>query len=216
MALEYHNYSYGYSESGSVNGSAPTGFSQGDFLIGVGAGVGGTGSSSSPPSGWTLITNKHLSSAFGDCLLNVSYRIAQTGDTNWSWSFGGHGQCISILRYTGQSITDPVPFSGASCGRGSSHPAPSVDYNGVNVGSLALQAVTGYAWYEGLHTIPAALTTRYNKRNVYIQAAGGDKSVSGSGSTGVAGFTVDGTTNWVSTTVVIQAAKTFVPTINIF
>lgn len=217
MALEFQNLTnVSCSSCTSRTGTIPSGFSPGDLLIAM-ASIGHDGGFLlNNPSGWTGIRSGFCYDAYR-LRSTMSYRIAQAGDTSWTWNSGGYDTStfsVVILRYTGQDVITPIHASANTAYDNSNTAvAPSVGYTSVNSGSMALQ--TAAAVQAGLYTPPSQLDIRYST-NAWTAYAGGDKHVSGTGSTGTASWTTGNNQSTIGITVVINAAKTFIPTINIF
>lgn len=220
MAFEYYNNSHtSIEDSSSCTGSAPSGFSEGDFFIAIAYSESNDYQvhTISAPSGWTLIRQRSKSKTTWDqnVSMNISYRVAQYGDTSWLWTSvrSNRGMGVIILRYSGQSLTNPVHASGELTGDSYGALAPSVAFTDMEYGSTALQFSTTYG---GSPTFPGTLTERFYYSAHYAKCRGGDKNIIGTGSTGTASFSYGSDTLYITTTVVFEAEQTFVPTINIF
>ena len=204
MAVTYQNKSetkVTFSNA-SCTAPIPTGFSAGDLLIAQ-VMVSDDHEHLITPAGWTLIQEYSISNVV---LLSIVYRIAEAGDTNWTWSLDGAtgNWYIAILRYTGQHAT-PIHASSIVGNATASPTAPSVAYTGLESGSLAIQSM-GADGSRTPYTTPSALTERYNDDTGATGGSGGDKAISGTGSTGTAVFTIAASDQWIAGTAVIAAA----------
>ena len=195
MVVAYQNRSETKVLGTSCNVSVPAGFSPGDLLIAVTNAM--EGAISRPP-GWTVIQS--VSASYR--VIDVSYRIAQAGDTNWTWTGSNTVWIGEIHRYTGHDATTPIHASEAATSTSGSAVAPSVAYTSLGSGSLVLQVGNTTQSGNSL-TVPAPLTSRYSTYNYGLNVAGGDKSASGTGSTGTADFNTQ-SGYWVCATVVVN------------
>jgi len=203
MAVTYQNKAETkvlYSQT-SCTVSAPTGFSAGDLLIAQVMFTGNT-TYTTTPAGWTEIQKQAYSNYVG---LITAYRIAEAGDTNWTWIGLSMEWFISILRYTGQHASSAIHASDKGYGVTDAPTAPSVAYTGLESGSLAIHAMAADGGHTP-YTTPAALDERLNDDTSDTGGCCGDKAVSGTSSTGTAVFGISTSDEWVSTTVVIAAA----------
>ena len=191
----------------SITCDVPAGFSAGDLLIAVI--VKDDDNAMDTPAGWTLMTEGESD---GRMRCNTFYRIAQVGDTNWTWNGDSENWIGWILRYTGHDAAAPIHASGDAVGETVNPTAPTVAYTDLAVGSIALQ-LFGADDDDTPYVTPGGLTERFNEVSsddplTYLSCggAGGDKAVSGTGSTGTAVFTQDAGEEWVGVTIVIEAA----------
>ena len=204
MAVVYQNKSETKVGANNANCiiSAPAGFSVGDLLIAVVIKDGN--GAITRPAGWTQI---QADSSF--VAIDVSYRIAQAGDMNWTWTGASEEWYGIILRYTGHDPSTPIHASGKADGSDDAPTAPSVAFTDLEVGSITLQ-VFGQDGNYTPYTTPGALTERFNDASSMgtgtCGGAGGDKSASGTGSTGTAVFGTASFRLWIAVTAVIEAA----------
>ena len=205
--VEYQNQATSTASDVEITISAPSGFSAGDLFIAVvikdddPAIVLPTGST------WTII--QEGTGADPQSYVSVSYRIAVAGDTNWTWTGDTETWYGVILRYTGQASSDFIHASGKADGDSTTPTAPDVSYINLATGSLTLQ-IFGSDDVETSYITPASLTERYNGISPTpggCGGAGGDKAVSGSGSTGIAEFTQIAAEEWIAVTVVVEAEE---------
>lgn len=209
MSIAYQNNSTAVvgTDQTSITINVPTSFSAGDLLIACVAKDGYH--AMTLPTGWTSI---QAGATGATAYFSVSYRIAEAGDTSWTWTGISEQWVGAILRYTGQDSSTPIHASGKSAAASTTPTAPDVSYTSLLPGSLTLQcfgAKTSCVPY----TTPTQLTERYShiSNESYLGScgsAGGDKTISGTGNTGTGVFTMDGFYYWVGVTVVINAATT--------
>ncbi len=215
MAVVYQNkseVSVGTAQN-TITIPVPTGFSAGDLLIAcIVMDRNSYLYKHGTPTGWTLI--QQTTGTGGTHCFSIWYRIAEAGDTQWTWTIGYSGtfqQYGVILRYTGQAETGFIHASDMTVQEtaNTTPTAPSVAYTDLEAGSLCLQAF-GADDDDTPYTTPAQLTQRYNgisnTGTGTCGSAGGDKAVSGTGSTGTAQFTMNASEEWTAITVVIEAA----------
>jgi hypothetical protein len=204
MAITYQNKSE-HTEplDSSFTMTIPTGFSAGDLLIAC------VHKDDDPsitiPSGWTII-EEGTDGVYNVMYFSVAYRIAESGDTNWTWTADGEAWAGVILRYTGQAVTSPIHASGKAGGYSTNPTAPSVGYTDLANDSITLQCF-GSDWITPF-TVPGQLTERFSFDNGDGGLAGGDKVISGTSSTGTAIFTQGSTRTFLAVTVVIDAEPT--------
>jgi len=136
----------------------------------------------------------------------MAYKIAGSNEQQYTWSVTGYSNWVStILRFTGHDATTPIPVEEVGYGLTNAPIAPSASFSSLESGSLAL-CVFGANDAETPYTVPGALTTRINATAALCGTAGGEKAVSGTGSTGTATFGMSASTKWVSITAIIEAA----------
>ena len=158
-------------DGSSIQISIPTGWSVGDVLIAYI--IKDDDDAITPPAGWTVIQNVTGGTAMR---LWTGYRIAESGDTNWTWSGDAELYYGVILCYKGNAAA-PVPNSGSATGSDAIPIAPSVAFSELNAGSLVLQ-VFGADRDRWPFTIPSQLTEKfkdYNSGSGGCGGAGGDK-----------------------------------------
>ncbi|GAG64537.1 unnamed protein product, partial [marine sediment metagenome] len=146
------------------------------------------------------------------CYFGTYYRIAEEGDTEWTWTYGLADQAYGvILRYTGQASSGFIHASDITVQASPTNTptAPNVAYTDLEAGSLCLQVFGSDEDY--IYTTPVQLTERYNDisntGDGTCGGAGGDKVISGTGNTGTAEFTMSGADQWVAVTVIIEAEE---------
>ena len=147
----------------SIQISIPAGWSVGDLLICCIAKD--DDYEITPPAGWIVIQNINSGTAMR---LWTGYRIAEAGDTNWTWTGDSEAYYGVILLYSGASAT-PIHASGSQTETGENPTAPSVAFTNLTAGSRVLQ-VFGADRNGWEFTIPPELTERFKD---YIAGAGG-------------------------------------------
>lgn len=164
-AVGYQNKSEVKVDSGTqITIPVPDGFSAGDLLICCI--TKDDDDAITAPEGWTVIQN-----VAGDIAMRLwtGYRIAEVGDTEWTWTGDSEAYYGVILRYTEHNTTTPIHASGNQIGTGYDITAPSVAFTDLPVGSKVLQ-VFGVDKNGWEFTIPTHLTQRFKD---YIAGAGG-------------------------------------------
>ena len=189
---------------------APPAFDVGDLFIAVI--VKDDDNAMSTPAGWTLVEDNQSDNRMR---CNVFRRIAEAGDSSWTWTGDNEMWIGWILRYKGHDATTPIHASSNGVGETVSPIAPTCAYTGLAVGSIALQ-LFGADDDDTPYTTPVALTERFSADAVGCGGAGGDKSVSGTGSTGTATFGQANAEEWVGITLIIEASSGGGITIPIF
>ena len=154
----------------------PTGTSAGDLLIACI--TKDDDYALTPPAGdlWTVIQNVAAGTAAKrsyTARLWVGYRIAEGGDTEWTWTGDKEGYYGVILRYTGHDAT-PIHASGSGSGTSANPIAPSVGFENLAAGSLVLQ-VFGADDNDEPYTVPAPLIQRFKDSQATCGGAGGDR-----------------------------------------
>lgn len=207
MAIEYQNKAESFVGTAaiSITISAPDGFSAGDLLV---AFISKDDDDAIiKPAGWTDI---ELNSTDAN-RFNSYYRIAEAGDTNWSWTGDNEEWYGVILRYTGQDTSAPFYDSGFATGDGvASIDCPSVAYVDLPTGSLCIQCF-GCDDDDTPYTTSGSLSERFNGVSSIgsgtCGAAGGDKIISGTDSTGIATFTMDAADEMIGQTIIFKASR---------
>lgn len=148
----------------SITIPIPTGWSAGDLLIGYV--TKDDDYAITPPAGWTVIQNVISNGAMR---LWVGYRVAQAGDTEWTWSGDSEAYYGVILLYTGQDPDNPIYNSDNAVGDSATPTAPSVSYTTLEAGSVVFQC-----FGADRDRIPySAAPTLIHLFNDYIAGAGG-------------------------------------------
>ncbi|MBN1384554.1 MAG: Ig-like domain repeat protein, partial [Elusimicrobia bacterium] len=202
-SVEYQNKTETTESGIQIIISTPTGCITGDLLIAFLTKDGIDAISTN--SDWNVI----CSSTPGEGnYVQVAWRIFQAGDTSWTWTSASETWLGEILCYRGHDAANPIYAVSTNSAISTQYPlAPSVDYTDLPNGSLVLQLYG--ADYDKYDTVPIQLTTRFSGAFGGPQGtcgAGGDKLVSGTGSTDTAEFGMTGVDDWVAVTVVIKAA----------
>jgi hypothetical protein len=108
--------------------SKPTSTVSGDFLIAGITVAGGTGTTVSPPAGWTLI--QRTDNATNVSLLTYYHVAGGSEGANYTWTIttpvAGARMSGGILRYTGVNTASPINVSSANTGSGTAVTANSV------------------------------------------------------------------------------------------
>lgn len=102
-------YVAGHIETATTN-SPPTGAAADDVLICAALNT-GSGSILTPPSGWTEIQADPNPADFG---IRVFYRVMQSGDTSWTWTWDAGTQQQTTVAIRGADTTTPVDVSSAT------------------------------------------------------------------------------------------------------
>jgi hypothetical protein len=92
----------------------PAGVQTGDLMIVAWSNT-SVGATLTPPSGWTSIA---LAASGSGMKLQTCYRVAQAGDTTWTFTAtGGNATTgIALLTFTGQDPTTPIDVAGVGVG----------------------------------------------------------------------------------------------------
>jgi len=171
MAVEFQNKSEVKVASGtSITAPIPIGWAVGDLLIAYI--TKDDDDTITPPAGWTLIQNAVGGTA---CRIWVGWRIAEAGDTEWTWTGDSEGYYGVILRYKGHDPTTPIKASDSATDSTQYPIAPSVNFENLNAGSLVLQ-VFGADDNDIPYTVPSQLTPRFNDSVTTTGGAGGDRT----------------------------------------
>ena len=135
--------------SASLAISRPTGTSAGDVLVAAVSVDGGSGTSISAPSGWTLIQRTNNSSTIG---VASYYRVAGAGEpASYTWTIGGSMPAAgSISAYSNVSVSNVLDPATASENTGN---GTTLTANSVATTATYTQVVAVYA------TVPSTTFT---------------------------------------------------------
>ncbi|MFC2061913.1 LamG-like jellyroll fold domain-containing protein, partial [Elusimicrobiota bacterium] len=200
-AVEYQNKAETTASGIQIIISTPTGCIAGDLLIAFITKDGVDAISTN--SDWNVI----CSGTPGEGnYVQVAWRILTSTDTDWTWTSASETWLGEILCYRGHDAISPIYAVSTNSAINDQYPtAPSVDYTDLASGSLVLQLYG--ADYDKYDTVPGQLTTRFSNAFGGPQGtcgAGGDKSASGTGTTGTAQFGMTSVDDWVAATVIIE------------
>ena len=171
--------------SNHVTIPVPTGAVANDVMIAQVTVRGGTGTTLTPPAGWSLVRrdNRGTSTAEG---IYVHVVTAASEPASYTWNFtAGNDAAGGIAAYSGVNTATPVDVSGGQGNASStSMTAPSITIPAGHNGDRSARAVRDTLAAPRI-TLPAALTARWNFHAIGfgISAAMGDVSVP-SGATG--------------------------------
>jgi hypothetical protein len=155
------------SENGNSNAAfleinKPAGIVAGDFLIAQITVRGGTGTTITPPSGWTLVRRDDNGTTLAQA---IYYKIVVTPGSEpmkyrWDFGPGANVQRASggIIRYSGVDTANPIDNSSGNTGNGTSLTALSVTTTTPND---MLVGFFGLARSGGTLTEPTGMTFRY-------------------------------------------------------
>lgn len=159
---------------------------------------------------WTLIQARPDGDNKG-VYVSVSYRIFQTGDTEWTWTGDSEGYYGVIIRYTGHDPSTPIAVSANATGTDTAPIAPSV--NTTRADNIVLY-MFGADDNDVPYTVPGTLNSRWNDSVSTTGGAGGDKTVAAQGASGAETFGMSSTEEWVAVTVAIQPPIVATPDIS--
>jgi hypothetical protein len=145
---------------------------------------GGTGTTLTPPAGWSLVRRDNRGTSTAEGVYVHVVRVASE-PASYTWNFtAGNNAAGGIAAYSGVNTTKPVDVSGGQGNASStSITAPSITIQAGHNGDLLL-ALFATPSTSGM-TLPAALSARWNFHAIGfgISAAMGNASVP-SGATG--------------------------------
>ena len=205
MAVTYEGagpLAFASSATTSLTMSAPAGFSAGDLFIALVVKDDAPAIVLPTGSTWTPIQAGYRDE--NGPYVSVSYRVAEEGDTDWTWTGDNETWVGKILWYSGQSTSAPINISDIATGDDTAPIAPTVETD--TAGCMVVQ-LFGCDNTRVPGTIPDPLRERVKNgsggavQGVTLQ--GGDWEQSSAGFTGTATFSIDRTDEWVAVTLAI-------------
>lgn len=168
----------------------PTGVAEGHFLL---AGItvsGGSNTTITPPSGWTLVTRTNNSTNLA--LATYYHWVAAADPANWTWTFGSSVRATAgIVAWSGVDTATPIDVSGGQTGSDTASPyrptAPSVSPTMARTGLTGFYAIANGTTFSGNSLLTERVDTRNsNNSGPSLQVATGTRTNSGATGTSYA------------------------------
>ncbi len=206
MAVEYQNLSEaGTASATEITIPVPAGFSAGDLLI-----VFITKDDDvliNEHGDWTTL---HRIVSGTGCAIYCAWRIAEVGDTGWTWTGDSEAYYGAILRFTGHDPNVPINISDVAVATNNAPTAP--DVLTTRDGCMIFQAF-GADDDDVPYTVPGApFSEKFNDSYTTTGAAGGCWLQSSKGQTGTGVFGMNAAEEWGAVTVAIQQTVAPTPT----
>jgi len=193
--------------STSLTLNRPAGTQANDTLIAQVTAAGGTGTTITTPTGWTLIAT----TTNGTNVRTSTYRhLAAGGDpANWVWTLSGSKPAAGgIAAYTGVDTTNPIDATAsATANATTSHVAPTVTTTAWNDLHIAVHGLTTATTV----TPTAGATERHDRASAGttpVTAELADTPLTGPGATGTRSAISAGAASSASQTITLRPAST--------
>ena|GEM_PF-1454822 len=164
--------------------SKPTGTVQYDVMVAQITVLGGTGTTITPPLGWTLINRTNSGTTLAQAVYWKAAALVE--GTSYIWTITNNKASGGIIAYTGVDNAGPIDASGAQANAaGTTVTAPSIT---TNVANTQLVGFFGTAAGDNsaVFTAPSGMTERFDITggNGRTASEGADEAQAAAGSTG--------------------------------
>lgn len=206
MAVAYQNLAEaGTASASGITISAPDGFSAGDLFV-----VFITKDDDvliNEHEDWTTL---HRVTSGGQMAVYCAWRIAEVGDTSWTWTGDSEAYYGAILRFTGHDTITPILISDVAVGDDAVPIAPDIET--TRDGCMIFQAF-GADDDDEPYTVPGSpFSQKFNDSYTTTGGAGGTWLQSSAGATGAGTFGMNAIEEWGAVTVAIQPVAV-IPTV---
>lgn len=205
--VRFESFAESQRDSGTtnININLPVGTAEGDLLIATVVTDGETNASLAAPSGWTLL---HREASSDDVSLGVWWKLATASEpANYDFTWSGSQEAFgTIMRFSGQAISNPIHVSNVSTGSSSSPATPDITTSADNCLILRIGGFDDDDITIGDTGMSGHSTIAMNKSGSGFGTASGGAAFTlqaTAGSSGTADFTLTGSEQYVTVTLAI-------------